>query len=337
MNTKRYVGTYYQESELISKIDELHAQGYREEDLYVVVKDKSDLSMVRGQTAAEVKSTKPSWLDRFMGATSSDEEVRHTFRNLGLSDEETSRHYQDIENGGFVLLADAREGLNFDSTDTSRDISGRYGSGEKTHEAHLNGVGSQLGAGGVGMDGSRDRELDRTNTAGMDRDIMDRTDLTDEQKLQLHEERLQIDKERVQTGEVRVEKEVVEHEARVDVPVEHDEVYVERRSVEGREATNHSFDDTVTGRDEIRVPITEERVNVSKDSVVSEEIVVGKKTVEDTETVRETVRKEEAHIDGEEGRLRDRDGLNTRDDLSAVDRDRDHGNDLDRRNRDGLL
>ena len=36
MDNKRYVGTYYQESELVAKIDQLRAEGHREDDLYVV-------------------------------------------------------------------------------------------------------------------------------------------------------------------------------------------------------------------------------------------------------------------------------------------------------------
>ncbi|TCI58565.1 DUF2382 domain-containing protein [Exiguobacterium sp. SH3S1] len=300
MDNKRYVGTYYQEAELVSKIDELRAAGHREDDLYVVVKDKSNLSMVRGETDAEVKETKASWLDRFFGVADGGDEVRHTFDKLGFSEEETARHHQDIEKGDFVLLLDTDDGVldngRNDTFEGGRTSAG-YGSegneaGNMTSRDHdLGTTGAGLGATGAGVGADRHHD--------MDEDIRNRTDLTDEQKLELHEERLQINKERVQTGEVRVEKEVVEHEERVDVEVEHDEVHVERRQVDGdREATGHSFDAT-TDRDEIRVPVTEERVDVTKKDVVAEEIVVGTDKVKDTETVRETLRKEEAHIEGE--------------------------------------
>ena len=327
MDNKRYVGTYYQESELVSKIDELRAEGHREDDLYVVVKDKSNLSMVRGETDAEVKETKASWLDRFFGVADGGDEVRHTFDKLGFSEEETARHHQDIENGGMVLLLDKNDGV-FDDGRNDTFEGGRtsagYGSegneagnmtardfGTAATGAGVTGAG--IGATGAGVDSNRFNDIDE--------DIRNRTDLTDEQKLELHEERLLVNKERVQTGEVRVEKDVVEREERVDVEVEHDEVYVERRRVDGdREATGHSFDAT-TDRDEIRVPVTEERVDVTKKDVVAEEIVVGKEKVKDTETVRETLRKEEAHIEGEEG-------------LRHRDRDHDHDLDLDRTRRD---
>lgn len=303
MDNKRYVGTYYQESELVSKIDELRAQGHREDDLYVVVKDKSNLSMVRGSTDAEVKETKASWLDRFFGVADGGDEVRHTFDKLGFSEEETARYHQDIENGGMILLLDTNDGV-FDNGRNDTFEGGRTsaGYGSEGNEAG-NMTAHNLGATGAGIGANRFDE--------MDEDIRNRTDLTDEQKLELHEERLLVNKERVQTGEVRVEKDVVEREERVDVEVERDEVYVERRRVDGeREVTGHSYDAT-TDRDEIRVPVTEERVNVTKKDVVAEEIVVGKEKVKDTETVRETLRKEEAHIEGEDS-LRHRDHDNTR-------------------------
>lgn len=318
MDNKRYVGTYYQESELVSKIDELRAAGHREDDLYVVVKDKSNLSMVRGETGAEVKETKASWLDRFFGVADGGDEVRHTFDKLGFSEEETARHHQDIENGGFVLLLDTDGGVldngRNDTFEGGRTSAG-YGSegneaGNMTARDPLATAGTGVGAAGTGLDATSTNH-DSTRRHDMDEDIRNRTDLTDEQKLELHEERLQVNKERVQTGEIRVEKDVVEREERVDVEVERDEVYVERRQVDGdRETTSHSFDKS-TNHDEIRVPVTEERVDVTKKDVVSEEIVVGKDKVKDTETVRETLRKEEAHIEGED-KLRDRDGDHTR-------------------------
>lgn len=125
--------------------------------------------------------------------------------------------------------------------------------------------------------------------------------LTEAEKLRLHEERLSINKEPVQTGELRVEKEVVEENQVLEVPVEREEVFVERRPVQDKNvsAEDDVFDPRSRSLKEdetIRVPIREERVEVTKKPVVSEEIVVGKRKTQDTETVRETVRREEPHI-----------------------------------------
>jgi len=55
-------------------------------------------------------------------------------------------------------------------------------------------------------------------------------------------------------------------------------------------------DVAVDGSETIKVPIVEERVEVTKKPGKTEEIVIGKRTVEDTEHISETVKKEEAHV-----------------------------------------
>jgi uncharacterized protein (TIGR02271 family) len=169
-------------------------------------------------------------------------------------------------------------------------------------------------AGGIGR--GRDTHAtsgDFTDRDRTDRDVLDtdrnRMDTdhdfadNDEDRLRLHEERLQVNKDRVQTGEVNVGKRVVEENQTIEVPVEREEIYVERRPV-NEEVTDSSVDggsrlgaDAYQEGDNIHIPLTEERVNVSKTDVVSEEIVVGKRKVQDTEVVNETVRREEADID----------------------------------------
>jgi len=56
------------------------------------------------------------------------------------------------------------------------------------------------------------------------KDAFDRT-------IQLREERLRVHKHTVQTGEVRVHKEVVSDVKTIQVPVEREEVVIERRQV----------------------------------------------------------------------------------------------------------
>ncbi|WP_239762979.1 MULTISPECIES: DUF2382 domain-containing protein [unclassified Mammaliicoccus] len=114
----------------------------------------------------------------------------------------------------------------------------------------------------------------------------------DEESVQLHEERLNVDKENVETGEASVDKHVVEEEQEFDVPVEREEVTIERRPV------NEKVDEDFNANDDdsVHIPLHEERVKVEKENVVSEEIVIKKNKVQDTEHVSEKVRHEEADI-----------------------------------------
>ncbi|UXV32221.1 DUF2382 domain-containing protein [Mammaliicoccus sciuri] len=114
----------------------------------------------------------------------------------------------------------------------------------------------------------------------------------DEESVQLHEERLNVDKENVETGEASVDKHVVEEEQEFDVPVEREEVTIERRPV------NEKVDEDFNANDDdsVHIPLHEERVKVEKENVVSEEIVIKKNKVQDTEHVSEKVRHEETDI-----------------------------------------
>jgi len=113
-------------------------------------------------------------------------------------------------------------------------------------------------------------------------------------RMQLREEELQARKTRVETGSVQLGKEVVEEKQTLEVPVTREEVYVERHAVERREADASIAD---SERETIRVPVTEERVEVSKQPVVYEEVDIGKRVTQETETVSDTVRREELRVD----------------------------------------
>jgi uncharacterized protein (TIGR02271 family) len=118
---------------------------------------------------------------------------------------------------------------------------------------------------------------------------------TESQRLTLHEEELQAQTRRQQAGEVSVNKRVVEDARELDVPVTHDEVQVKRVRVD-RDAVpgDATFaDDGET----IRVPVTAETVEVSKTPRVVEELEISKRPVTEHQTVRETVRREEADVD----------------------------------------
>ena len=120
------------------------------------------------------------------------------------------------------------------------------------------------------------------------------TTAADEQRaLHLRAERLNVGKQTVQSGEVQLHKEVVEEQQAIDVPVKHEEVFIQRRTIDdGR------LSDTPIGQDEtIRVPVSEEQVNVTKTAVETGEVAIGKRTVQENQRVTDTVRHEEARLD----------------------------------------
>ncbi|MBY0089304.1 YsnF/AvaK domain-containing protein [Priestia aryabhattai] len=114
--------------------------------------------------------------------------------------------------------------------------------------------------------------------------------------VQLREEQLNVRKERVQTGEVQLRKEIVEELRTVQVPVMREEVYIERRQV-----IDGQYDASpLTENEIIRIPIMEERIEVTKRPVVVEEVIIGKRKIQEIKEVQDTVRKEEAQIEQSE-------------------------------------
>nr|WP_312027398.1 YsnF/AvaK domain-containing protein [Paenibacillus typhae] len=130
-------------------------------------------------------------------------------------------------------------------------------------------------------------------------------------KLRLREEQLDVSKNRVQAGEVSVRKEIVEEQKTINVPVSHEEIVIERRSV-----NNDSSTKPVGADETIRIPVSEEQVEVHKNTVVTGEVDIHKREVQGTQQVKDTLKREEARVD-KTGDVK----VNTSDELL---RDRDH-------------
>jgi len=111
--------------------------------------------------------------------------------------------------------------------------------------------------------------------------------------IQLREEELHAHKRFVEKGEVRVRKDVVTEHRTIEVPVQREEIVIERHAPTGAHA---SASDIGPG-EEIRIALREERITVEKRPVVKEEVTVGKRVVHGTERVGGEVRKEEMRVE----------------------------------------
>jgi len=114
--------------------------------------------------------------------------------------------------------------------------------------------------------------------------------------MELKEEELEVTKRPVKKGAVEVRKEVITEQRQITVPVEREEVVIERRPARGKAAAGD------LKAEEIRIPVSEEEVEVHKTTKVKEEVSVGKRKVTGTKTVGGTVRHEELRVE-EEGKV----------------------------------
>ncbi|PLT32770.1 YsnF/AvaK domain-containing protein [Bacillus sp. V5-8f] len=274
---KAIYGVYETSSDAIQAIHQLKAEGYEENNITLIADSEERLDLGTYTTmdvnTVTAESDDHTFMDKVAHFFSGDDydRLEDKLAASGLTEGETEEYLGDIEQGRILLMLNTNATTNWaDGRDTSvlgadvlAEDEAYRGSGEFRSRNQLN----------AGIQGKEDNNNERT--------------------LQLREEQLEVEKERVQAGEVVVNKEVTQEKRTLNVPVEHEEVYVERRKVDGAE----QLDTGSIGKDEtIRIPVTEEKLNVQKKPVVTDEIVIGKETVTETQQVSDSVKKEDVHF-----------------------------------------
>ena len=118
------------------------------------------------------------------------------------------------------------------------------------------------------------------------------TAATGGEKISLSEESLAVGKRAINRGTTRVRRYVVETPVEESVSLREETVSIERRPVtDSRPVTGADFSDKL-----VEVTETAEEAVVSKTARVKEEVVIHKEATERTETVRDTVRREDIEI-----------------------------------------
>jgi uncharacterized protein (TIGR02271 family) len=206
-------------------------------------------------------------------------------------EEEIYRYYQMNYSGNGTNDRDRDRAVGTAGTAGLADRDDRYAA-----DTDRNAVPASGTAGYPENDGYADRDrtagiadVDRDRT-GVDRD-RDLTDRADNGVVR-HEERLHVGKERQETGRARLRKYVVTENQSVDVPLEREEVRVERTPLNGTEATAGTI-----GEEDVEVTLHEERPVVAKETVGVEKVGLEKETVRDTERVDAEVRKEQVEVE----------------------------------------
>jgi uncharacterized protein (TIGR02271 family) len=114
------------------------------------------------------------------------------------------------------------------------------------------------------------------------------------------EERLNVGTQNVQTGRARLRKHIVTEQQTVTVPVEHEELRVEREPITDANV-GAATDGPALSEEEHEVTLSEERVVVDKETVPVERVRVGKEAVTEQQEVSENVAHEEIELEGDAG------------------------------------
>ncbi|MDX2341479.1 PRC and DUF2382 domain-containing protein [Micrococcus sp. 2A] len=160
------------------------------------------------------------------------------------------------------------------------------------------------------------RDVDTTAGVVGDRDVVDtdrdvvdtdRREVNDADGVVVRDEHLNVGTERKASGRVRLRKQSYTTTETVEVPVTREEVVVERESVDPNSAEARRAD----ADGEVSVTTYEETPVVEK-TVEAEKVSLGKRQIQETETVSEELRHEDVKIDGDT--TTDRADLNDRND-----------------------
>jgi len=159
---------------------------------------------------------------------------------------------------------------------------------------------------GTGRDvDPRDRDRDGVYDEVQDRAVgRDTSGPTTDDAMTRSEEELQVGTETRERGRARLRKYVTTETQQVTVPVQREEVRVEREPI-----TDANLDAATSGpaisEEEHEVTLREEEVVVGKRAVPKERVRLDSETVTEERQVSEEVRKEQIEVEGDRDRLRD--------------------------------
>lgn len=282
-------------SDLLGRIEHLKLNGVEEGQMTVISRDSLDGTLL-AHLDIRRKSTEVDTWDRIVAWFADEDAGDQVMDSMQLTPREQKEYTQALEDGMLLLHIEnsGRTGDQVMKEKESRKVERRQGASvdEYDYNTTRNDINSM-----------EDFDVDKDMTPDAADARVDRTapeahvDNENEEKMTLREERLNVDKENVQVGEVGVDKRVTTKLEEFDVPVDREEVTVERRPVDGNPTLEvYSRDDADDDENVMRIPLTEERVKVIKETVVTEEIVIRKDIVTDKQHISEELRKEEVDI-----------------------------------------
>jgi uncharacterized protein (TIGR02271 family) len=112
----------------------------------------------------------------------------------------------------------------------------------------------------------------------------------DEVTLKLHKEELQVSKKWIETANVTVYKESYTEEKQILVPVRREELIIEKKILNSEGETDKNIET-------IRIPLREDRIEVTLHPTLLEDVEIYKNQYEELKHVIETLKEEKVHIE----------------------------------------
>ena len=185
------------------------------------------------------------------------------------------------------------------SQDDEAELYRHYG---LDYSQHRSDSGLPAGTAGQGID-RRDRDHDGVQDDVQDTAVgRDTSGPTTDDAMTRSEEELSVGTDTRDRGRARLRKHVTTETQQVTVPVQREELRVEREPI-----TDANLDAATSGpvisEEEHEVTLHEEEVMVDKRAVPKERVRLGTETVTDERQISEEVRKEQIQLDGDQDQL----------------------------------
>jgi uncharacterized protein (TIGR02271 family) len=108
--------------------------------------------------------------------------------------------------------------------------------------------------------------------------------------LQLHKEELQIEKKWEATADVKAYKNTYTKVKEIKVPVTYEELVIEKRILNSKGTTDED-------PEIIRIPLSEEQIEVTLKPTILEDVEIYKEQIEEVIQINETLKEEKLHIE----------------------------------------
>ncbi|WP_210244102.1 DUF2382 domain-containing protein [Arthrobacter yangruifuii] len=217
-----------------------------------------------------------------------------------LSDEEQDELYSYYSIGTSSRSGtSAGSGTGVSGSGTSGSGSGVSGSGSGSGSSGGSGSGSGRSS-GSGTSGLTDSSSSGTSRSSSGQVGHDTSGPTTDDAMTRSEEQLHVGTQSRESGRARLRKYVTTENVTKTVPVSHEEARIEREPITDANRGS-AMDGPAISEEEHEVTLHAEEPVVEKEAVPVERVRLDTETVTDEETVTEEVRKEQIHMEGEDG------------------------------------
>ncbi len=101
-----FIETFDNEENILKKIDDLKKQGMTEDNLYVAVQDKSQLSILTDETNSEYTSEGNGAKGNLTNFLSGDSSLEKALNDIGIDEHVIHSYVQDVKEGKILLFSD---------------------------------------------------------------------------------------------------------------------------------------------------------------------------------------------------------------------------------------